>query len=541
MSLGRLLVLAIACAGCAQLNVVTGLVTGRAPACPGKGGPLWIEVSTQHFRLASDLPTDQVRALGVEFERIYQAFLDLSFFDPAARSVPQSRLEVVVFASRTEFFARTDITNEHTEAMFRWGSAFRPSYMLMYGELTREAREVFQHELTHHFAHQYLPSAPVWLQEGLAEYYETLRFADGGVRLGEPLRCVGFFGIDRASHLEDTARCSGSGYLSVTDVPRIADLLAMDYEAFHKLQGEGTDKYKNQEANYAGAWALVHMMWNTTPERRAAFRRYLNDLAAGIGPDQAWRKEIGAPDSPTLDDDVRAHLLRSEDAVWKVDYQPHDDAMPRVRALRDSEVHLLWAGVHGHGPSARLAGDAEIGEALREDPDAAEAQFAFGRSEQRNGRPKTARHALRQAVEMDGKNERYRLALLMALNRTEGAKASQPASEEEIEAAFHSLARIAHSAETLCAIAEWFSDRNEAERAMPFVLRGLEREPGNADCLTNAGMIAALKGDYEGALDFTRRALNLLPDGENPAPVRALLTVYRSRLKQGKGKDKGQP
>jgi tetratricopeptide (TPR) repeat protein len=58
--------------------------------------------------------------------------------------------------------------------------------IVMFGDLDNDTLETFQPELTHYFVSHYAPNTPLWLTEGLATYYETLRQQAGSAHLGLP-------------------------------------------------------------------------------------------------------------------------------------------------------------------------------------------------------------------------------------------------------------------------------------------------------------------------------------------------------------------
>ena len=112
-----------------------------------------------------------------------------------------------------------------------------------------------RHECTHALLHAALTEVPIWLDEGLAEYFE------------QP--------TDRRAfdnpYLADVKRRASSG-----SAPDVADL------------ERKTAENEMGEAEYRDAWALVHFMLHGPADARAAVRGYLSDLrtkdAASVSP-----------------------------------------------------------------------------------------------------------------------------------------------------------------------------------------------------------------------------------------------------------------
>lgn len=110
-----------------------------------------------------------------------------------------------------------------------------------------------RHETTHALLHAWLPSVPLWLDEGLAEYFEASRDERPA---GNP-------------HLATVQAMIRYGQF-----PRLEEL-----EKLRTIDEMGRDEYRD-------AWAWTHFMLHGPREAGEELRRYLDDLAAGgeIGP-----------------------------------------------------------------------------------------------------------------------------------------------------------------------------------------------------------------------------------------------------------------
>ena len=108
-----------------------------------------------------------------------------------------------------------------------------------------------RHECTHALLHAWLPSVPLWLDEGLAEYFEVARDERSGKN---PHHAV----------LKTMIRTG--------QLPRLEKL-----EAIEELSDMGRDEYRD-------AWAWVHFALHGPPEAREELLRYLADLEGGGEP-----------------------------------------------------------------------------------------------------------------------------------------------------------------------------------------------------------------------------------------------------------------
>jgi len=113
----------------------------------------------------------------------------------------------------------------------------------IYAQWGDRVAEDLRHEITHAYVHAVVPDLPLWLDEGLAEYFEVPR-GSGGVN---------------ESHLEAILGQRRSGRWQ----PDLTRLESLD-QPFAMTQGD-----------YAEAWAWVHFLLETGLENRVLLREYL--------------------------------------------------------------------------------------------------------------------------------------------------------------------------------------------------------------------------------------------------------------------------
>ncbi len=110
--------------------------------------------------------------------------------------------------------------------------------------------EDLRHEVVHGYLHSVVPNVPLWLDEGLAEYFEVPRVMAG---------------INR---------------------PHVSQLMAMkadwrpDLMRLEQLKTTG----EMTQADYAESWAWVHFMLDTLPQRNEVLRAYLQSLMKSAPP-----------------------------------------------------------------------------------------------------------------------------------------------------------------------------------------------------------------------------------------------------------------
>jgi Protein of unknown function (DUF1570) len=108
-----------------------------------------------------------------------------------------------------------------------------------------------RHESTHALLHAWLPDVPLWLDEGLAEYFEVPRAA-------------------RAAN--NPHQAAVQALIRSGSLPRLNEL-----ESLTKVEDMGRPEYRD-------AWAWVHFMLHGPPEAREELQRYLSEIAARSEP-----------------------------------------------------------------------------------------------------------------------------------------------------------------------------------------------------------------------------------------------------------------
>jgi hypothetical protein len=148
--------------------------------------------------------------------------------------------------------------------------------LTVYAQWGDRLAEDLRHEVTHAYLHAVVPSLPLWLDEGIAEYYEVPRTQRG---------------LNRAH------------------VARLADRIRRSawQPDLKKLERLDDDRDLDQD-EYAEAWAWVHFMLESRPETADLLRAHLAELRADEQPEQlsaALQRTIDRPEQ-ALWDHVRA-------------------------------------------------------------------------------------------------------------------------------------------------------------------------------------------------------------------------------------------
>jgi hypothetical protein len=167
--------------------------------------------------------------------------------------LPEQQKEVVVylFSNEQEYTRYLDATYPGLPKR-RAYFVGTPRELAVYTFWGQRIQEDLRHEYTHGLLHATLTEVPLWLDEGLAEYFEVIGAEPGQVN------------VDYAQNL---VTLLGNGWRP--DLKRLEQL----------------DKFEQmQRIDYQEAWAWVHFLLHSTPETREILVAYLKDLQTEADP-----------------------------------------------------------------------------------------------------------------------------------------------------------------------------------------------------------------------------------------------------------------
>lgn len=246
-----------------------------AVLCKALTGPSWLEsheVETEHFRVVSDIDERTCR----EAAGLLETALD--HFQSRHRSLPKGRAErfpVYLFSGEIGYqLYLVDTTLFPAESSL---GAFVPGMgqLLIWNvpDRTRMLNTV-RHEGLHQYMHRLMRDQPVWLAEGLGEYWEEADFSKSKSLQNQP---------------------SQEKLLAVRALRR--DFLPLE-RFLHVPRGEF---YGNVSLSYTQAWAFVHFLQHSGREHLQLFDALLDELIAGSDADEAIEAVFGGRDLAELE------------------------------------------------------------------------------------------------------------------------------------------------------------------------------------------------------------------------------------------------
>lgn len=365
--------------------------TIRAQA--GGTAPGWVAARSRHFLVVGEASEDVVRRAAAQLELYRAAFARLLPPDYFDRQKPTT---VILFGG--------DDSYEPFKPLLRGQRAtavagyFQPGAEVNYITATLDTSHgdsVLLHEYTHLLVNNYFSSAPLWLKEGLAEYYSTARVSADRRRL-----TLGAPAHRRARVLKRQPL-----------IP-LRVLFTVNQESSYYTEPERRGHF------YAQSWALVHYFLNGGGvARREQFAHLLEQLATGAAVEEALRTVTGRT-IEEVETGLRAYTLagrfgeRAEmlSGAAEFDAQLETGPVARARLLAHFGDLLVQSG-------RRDEAESYLTEALKLDSELGAANLKLGTLRLRQGRYTEAVALLRKATVSEPRDHLALYYLAEALDR----------------------------------------------------------------------------------------------------------------------------
>jgi tetratricopeptide (TPR) repeat protein len=340
----------------------------------------WIQVSSPHFVVVTNASEKQGRRVADQFERMRSVF-HAAF--PKAQVDPG--MPIIVFAIRDEKdFRALEPEAYLAKGSLKLGGLFLrtpdKNYVLMRLDAEGEhPYSVVYHEYTHMLLSKSAEFMPLWLNEGLAEFYQNTEIHDKDASLGEP-------------------STDNILWLRQNRLLPLATLFTVDH----------TSPYYHEENKgsifYAESWALTHYIETNDFEHKThRMTDYLTLISQQVDPVTAATRAFG--DLKQLQQELESYIRQSSGfRYFKVTTTTEvDDSAFTIQPLNGAESDALRADFLAY--NGRTA-DAEslLDHVLQEDPKNVSAHETKGFLEFRLGHLDEAKNWYAQAVELDSQS-----------------------------------------------------------------------------------------------------------------------------------------
>ncbi len=373
-----------------------GLFLCSSPAAAAEPSP-WLEIHSAHFTVITDAGDKKGREVALRFEQMRAVFATLLGKERLNQSVP---LTILAFNNDKSYYQ---------VAPLRQGQPINvPGFFLPGEDQDFIVLNLFEVEswraVAHDFAGMLLnynyPPAQGWFDEGLAEYFSSIRVDNKQVELGSdpellPSATQDLLGNPRETHPPKsfTELLGAQVWLS------LPDLFTMKHDTSSRNEGNRHTLY------YAESWIVMHYLLHEQklPETGAYFDLFLNQH---VPVEDAIQKAYGM-NSAQLEQAVKDYfhsqtaLLAAVDATRQTNLNPASAANPTPgqayrfpvpvapedsaitsKPLPEADARALYFEVAIRVPERRDLGLQEL-HALATAPTAADKRFEARKEEKR--------------------------------------------------------------------------------------------------------------------------------------------------------------
>ena len=348
----------------------------------------WVSVRTKNFLLVGNADVKNIKQVGLKLEQFREVF---TYLFPSMKFNTPVPTTVVVFKNDSAYGPFKPKANA--------AGHFQPGPDVNYIALSTETRgeqdpySIIFHEYTHLLIENTFENAPVWFNEGLAEYYSTFRIMDDqNVVVGSPL----------SGHVH---------LLREKKMLPLRTLFEVDYKSPHY------NEKNKQSIFYAQSWALMHYLVIGRDGKGAPLGKFIELLGTGMATDQAFQAAFGIP-VEQMEQELRNYIKNDRYNISKGHFAKklELDTSTVTVSLTEAEANAYLGDMLAH--SMRPEAHTYLQKALKLNPDLAMAHAALGMAYFREGRSSQAHASLERAIAANSQNYLIHYYYAYTLSRT---------------------------------------------------------------------------------------------------------------------------
>jgi hypothetical protein len=257
---------------------------GAAALPPAASGDTWIQVQSSSFVCYSNGDQALVTDLLRDLERLREVLEKGGAGIRVQTSIPSYFLAFRDLDSFAPYNLKNEAGVPLAQGYFVPGGDV--DYLAIALPTGGGANPLIYHEFVHSVLHSGLPGVPLWLNEGLAEFYSTFRSHGLSAEIGMPIP-------HRHSWLKANPMFDLETLLSVTTQSRVYT------------------EPPYQQTFYAQSWALTHMLAQSGLAA-GRFREFLARIGDGVHPSSAFSISYGGAPHDSITGALASYLAQPE-------------------------------------------------------------------------------------------------------------------------------------------------------------------------------------------------------------------------------------
>ena len=278
-----------------------------AVALPAFGSEQWVKLTTPHFELYTTAGEKSGRQAILYFEQVRSFFTQVA----PVTGVTEFPVRIIVFKSEKQYKPYA-----WNEVAFAYFAASRDRNYIVMQDAELEHFPTAIHEYMHLIVHQSRLKLPLWLNEGWADVYSTLKPLGAKTTIGELI----------PRHVQELQQEKWLSFDALTSVDDKSPVY---------------NEKKRAGIFYAESWALVHMLY-LAPDYKMKFPTFVNAMLQGKTVNDAAQAAYGKS-AAQVDADLRSYLARNQifGAIFPVKLtKPEEEAAASPVSPFDSDLAL---------------------------------------------------------------------------------------------------------------------------------------------------------------------------------------------------------
>ena len=473
----------------------------------------WFEVRSPHFVVLTDTNEKQAHRVASQFERMRAVFHLLM---PTASDGAGSPVIVLALKDKKAMQALLPEAYLAKGSLDLAGLFLRApdkNYILV--RLDAQGAHPFAtvyHEYTHFMMRNASEWIPLWMNEGLAEFYQNTDIQEKEVLLGEP-------NTDDILYLRQN---------------RLLPLITL-------LKVDRTSPYYHEEQKgsvfYAESWALIHYIEISDAQKGTnRLQNYAELLMKKEDPVVAAQQAFG--DLGQLQNSLNRYISQGQFMMFKMKkVVAVDESSFQVRAIPNTDADAIRADVLVYNQRPKDA-EALIEAVLRDDPNNAIAHETMGYLKYRERDLQAARKWYGEAVKLNSQSylAHYYYA---AMSMGPTGRGQDP----EIESSLRTCIQLNPDfAPAYDALAMYYrSDPAKVNEAHMLNIRAISLEPDNLNYRLNAALLLVNNQRYDDAIAVLKAASHVARTPEQVATVQTRMgqvEQYRAAAAQSRQQEK---
>lgn len=473
----------------------------------------WFEVRSPHFVVLTDSNEKQAHRIASQFERMRAVFHLLM---PTASDGAGSPVIVLALKDKKAMQALLPESYLAKGSLDLAGLFLRApdkNYILV--RLDAQGAHPFAtvyHEYTHFMMRNASEWIPLWMNEGLAEFYQNTDIQEKEVLLGEP-------NTDDILYLRQN---------------RLLPLITL-------LKVDQTSPYYHEEQKgsvfYAESWALTHYIEISDAQKGTnRLQNYAELLMKRKDPVVAAQQAFG--DLGQLQNSLNRYISQGQFMMFKMKkVVAVDESSFQVRAVPNTDADAIRADVLVYNQRPKDA-EALIEAVLRDDPNNAIAHETMGYLKYRERDLQAARKWYGEAVKLNSQSylAHYYYAAMSMGPTGQG-------QDPEIESSLRTCMKLNPDfAPAYDALAMYYrSDPAKVNEAHMLNIRAISLEPDNLNYRLNAALLLVNNQRYDDAIAVLKAASHVARTPEQLATVQTRMgqvEQYRAAAAQSRQEEK---